>query len=472
MWNKIIYCLLLFSISLHSQNKVTKTKYNVLLLIIDDLRPELGCYSKPYVKSPNIDKLASQGILYTQSYCNVAVCGASRASLFTGLYPNRDRFLVAATHIDEDAKGVTTLPQLFKEKGYTTISYGKVFHIANDGMQSWTEAPWHPQFKSDYKEAEIWADYKSAENLNKDNKSGPAWEKADVNDEGYHSGKIAQKAVARLEALAKEDKPFFMAVGLIKPHLPFNAPAKYWDMYSEADIKLAPNPFLPEQAPKAALFNSLELRSYKNIPKGDTLVNSQTAKMLKHGYLACVSYSDALVGQVLDELKKTGLDKNTIVILLGDHGFSLGEHTFWGKHTCFDTSFKVPLIIKVPGIKPAKNASLISYVDLYPTICDWVGIAKSDHLQGKSKQIDLKDSEKKVEVVFSRFGNGETIITDQYAYTEYYNLKTRKYASRMLYDHYKDPLENVNVSEKAEYASIVERLSKKLKEHIGKVNKN
>jgi arylsulfatase A-like enzyme len=459
------------SVNLLSAKEPVKKQPNVLFIIVDDLRPELGCYGKSHIKSPNMDAFAAQGVLFQNNYCNVSVSGASRACLFTGLYPNRDHFVVAATHVDKDAPGITTLPQLFKENGYTTISYGKVFHIPDDAIQSWTETPWHPQYKDDFSYNGPWADYQSPENLNKDNITGPAWEKADVSDSAYHTGRIAQRAISRLHQLANEKKPFFMAVGLIKPHLPFNAPSKYWDMYDEKEIQLAPNPFMPQNAPKEARFTSPELRSYCNIPKKDTLVNDETARMLKHGYLACVSYSDAMVGKVLDELKKTGLDKNTIVVLLGDNGYSLGEHTHWVKHTCFYNSFHTPLIIKAPGLKPAKTEAVVSYVDIYPTICDMANIAKPAHLQGKSEIDILKNPKTKGGVALCRFVDGESIVTDKYGYTEYYNLKSRKYLSRMLYDHKKDSHENVNVAEKQEYAPIVAELSKQLRAHVEKVNK-
>jgi len=448
----------------------TSSKPNVLFIIVDDLRTELGCYGNSFVKSPNIDALAAQSVLFQNSYCNVSVSGASRACIFTGLYPNRDHFVLAETRLDKDAPGITTLPQLFKQNGYTTIGYGKIYQEIDDALQSWTELPWHPQYKDDFSYNGPWADYQSPENLHKDNKSGPAWEKADVNDSAYHTGKIAQKAIRRLDQLAKEKKPFFLTVGLIKPHLPFNAPSKYWDMYSANEIKLAPNPFVPANAPRESYFNYGELRGYCNMPKKDTLINEEKVRALKHGYLACVSYADAMVGKVLDELKKTGLDKNTIVVLLGDNGFSLGEHTHWGKHTCFYNSFHVPLIIKAPRIKAAKSKAVVSYIDIYPTLCDLAGITKPKHLQSKSDLELMKKPQTKGGIAFCRFVNGESIITEKYEYTEYYNTKTWKYESCMLYDHDKDPLENVNVAKKPEYASVVADLSCQLRDHITKVN--
>lgn len=461
----------LFSTNFLIAKEIKLKQPNVLFIIVDDLLTELGCYGNKVVKSPNIDALASQGVLFQNNYCNVSVSGASRACLFTGIYPNRKHFVRAETHIDLDAPGITTLPQLLKENGYTTISYGKVFHVHNDASQSWSEAPWHPQYKSEFNNAEPWTDYQSPENFNKDSKTGPAWEKANVSDTTYHTGRIAQRAIVRLRELAKTNKPFFMAVGLIKPHLPFNAPTKYWDLYSDKDVTLAPNPFMPDNAPKEAIYNSGELRSYANIPKKDSLINDEKAKMLKHGYLACVSYSDAMVGKVLEELKLSGLDKNTIVVLLGDNGYSLGEHTQWEKHTCFYNSFHVPLIIKAPGISFAKSTAVVSYVDIFPTICDLTGLTKPTHLQGKSEIDVLRNTNQNDGESYCRYVDGETIITGKYSYTEYYNLKTGKNLSRMLYDLEKDPLENINVSEKPEYAKIVNELHEKLRIHVEKVNK-
>ena len=451
-------------------------KPNILFIAVDDLRPELGCYGKSWIKSPNIDALANEGVLFQHSYCNIPVCGATRASILSGIYPTRTRFTTYFAKVDEDVPGVVTLPQQFKENGYETISFGKVFHHLSDGLQSWSETPWRPDYPTDIYTQEEWRDYRTHENLwtyndkNKGGLAGPAWEKADVPDDTYYDGKTANKAVEELRSLANSDKPFFLAIGFLKPHLPFNAPAKYWDLYSHDEIELAPNPFFPENAPDEARYNFDELRAYTNMPKGDTLVNDEQARRLKHGYFACVSYTDAMIGKVLQTLKETGLDKNTIVVLWGDHGWSLGEHTHWCKHTCFHNSLQTPLIIKAPEIKPAKTEALASYIDVYPTLCELAGIPKPAHLQGESIVNILKNPSLKGGEEYCRYPHGESVVTERYVYTEYYNPKTEEYISRMLYDHQNDPLENVNVSEKPEYKDVVLHLSEKLRAHVQRVN--
>lgn len=452
-------------------------KPNILFIAVDDLRPELGCYGKSWIKSPNIDALASEGVVFQRAYCNIPVCGASRASILSGVYPTRTRFTNYSTRVDEDMAGIVTLPQNFKESGYQTFSFGKVFHHPDDAaIRSWSETPWRPDYPTDIYTQEGWRDYQSNENIwtyndkSKGGAAGPAWEKAEVQDDNYYDGKTANKVVDKLRTLANSEKPFFVAVGFLKPHLPFNAPAKYWNLYPHNEIELAPNPFFPENAPKQAKFNFEELRSYTNMPKGDTLVNNEQARWLKHGYFACVSYTDAMIGKVLQALKETGLDKNTIVILWGDHGWSLGEHTHWCKHTCFHNSLQTPLIIKASGFKPARTETLASYIDVYPTLCELAGISKPSHLQGESIVNTMKQPLLSGGEEYCRYPNGESIVTERYVYTQYYNPKTGDYVSRMLYDHKNDPLENVNVADDSRYSEVVKELSKKLRAHVARVN--
>lgn len=453
----------------------TQKKKNVLFIIVDDLRPELSCYGAEQIHSPNIDKLAGSGCMFLHSYCNIPVCGASRASLFTGLYPSRSRFYSYKSFINEDAPGEVTMPEYFKNNGYFTCSFGKTIHHLDDALQSWSETPWRADYPNNIHKQEYWRDYRSPENLwTKDSLKplgapGPAWEKADVSDDTYYDGKTAEKVVDKLEKLSRSDKPFFLAVGFLKPHLPFNAPAKYWDMYTRDEIKLAPNPFMPENAPKEAWFNSPELRGYANIPNGKTPINDSLAYSLKHGYYACVSYTDAQIGKVMDKLKETGMDKNTIVVLLGDHGWSLGEHTHWTKHTCFYNCLHTPLIVRVPGEKPEKSKRITSYIDIFPSLCELTGLPVPEQLPGKSFAAELNNPEAKEGYIFSRYPNGETIVTGRYTYTEYYTPKG-KYLSNMLYDRDKDPMENKNIAGDPAMQETVKQLQNKLRKHISQVN--
>jgi iduronate 2-sulfatase len=439
-------------------SKSGNKKPNVLFLVVDDLRPQLGCYGHKQMLSPNIDHLASEGVLFTRSYCQVPVCGASRASLLTGVRPTRDRFISYDVWAEKDLPGALNLPKHFKNSGYHTISNGKVFHHSNDCRDSWSEAPWRPKGP--------WRNYLLEENKKLAQKEkdgrGPAYESADVPDNAYFDGMIADKAVSDLKRLADMDKPFFLALGFLKPHLPFNAPKKYWDLYKREKIDLADNPFRPKGAPDVALHNWGELRAYVGIPQKGPL-SDELARTLIHGYYACVSYTDAQIGRVLSELDRLGLRKNTIVILWGDHGWNLGEHGLWCKHCNFETSLHSPLIVTAPGIKgPVTSNALTEYIDIYPSLSELCNLPLPAHLQGKSF-VPLMKNPNLVwkEAVFSRYYYGDSVKTDRYRYTEWRGKNGQVYA-RMLYDHKTDPHENVNISELPQNKAIVEKLSKLL----------
>jgi arylsulfatase A-like enzyme len=293
-------CLLTYAAFGQSSEAADTSQPNVLFIIIDDLRPELGCYGNKLIQTPNIDRLATEGIRFERNYCQVPVCGASRASFLTGLPPTRSRFLEAVVEVDKDAPGVVTLPQYFKNNGYTTLGIGKIFHLVADSPQSWSEPAWRPNSLP----GQDWRNYLNPENIalkDKNNLNGPAFERADVPDNAYYDGQFADRAIARLKTLKEEQKPFFLALGFLKPHLPFNSPSKYWDLYPSNKIALAANPFRSHGAPDAAFHQWSELRSYLGIPKTGPL-DEDTARNLVHGYYAAASYTDALVGKVLAEL--------------------------------------------------------------------------------------------------------------------------------------------------------------------------
>ena len=435
-------------------------KPNVLFIVVDDLRPQLGCYGHKQMLSGNIDGLAADGVIFLRSYCQVPVCGASRASLLTGVRPTRDRFISYNVWAEKDLPGALSLPKHFKNNGYHTISNGKVFHHSNDCKDSWSENPWRPKG--------AWRNY-----LLEDNKKlaeqtsahkGPAFENADVPDNAYFDGMIADKAILDLRRLADTDKPFFLALGFFKPHLPFNAPEKYWDLYKREEIDLADNPFRPKGAPDAALHNWGELRAYAGIPKKGPLPET-IARTLIRGYYACVSYTDAQIGRVLAELDRLGLRDSTIVVLWGDHGWNLGEHGLWCKHCNFETSLHSPLIVTAPGIKGGKKTNaLTEYLDIYPSLCQLCDLPLPGHLEGNSFVLLLKNPNlpwKKA--VFSRYYNGDSVKTDRYRYTEWRRKNGTMYA-RMLYDHSVDLVENVNISELPENKELVKKLSKMLQE--------
>ena len=432
-----------------------KTRPNVLFIAVDDLRPQLGCYGHKQMISPNIDRLAADGVTFLRSYCQVPVCGASRASLLTGTRPTPDRFLGYDTWAQKDLPGALSVANHFRNNGYHTISNGKVFHHRTDCPDSWSEEPWRPKG--------AWQNYVLAESrkLAKQNPrgSGPPFESADVPDNAYFDGMIADKGISDLARLKRMEKPFFLALGFLKPHLPFNAPKRYWDMYKREDIDLADNPFRPKGAPDAALHNWGELRAYHGVPKTGPL-SDEAARTLIHGYYACVSCTDAQIGRVLAELDRLGLRDNTVVVLWGDHGWNLGEHGLWCKHCNFETSLHSPLLVRGPGIKAgARTNALTEYLDIYPSLCELCDLPLPAHLEGKSFVPLLKNpnlSWKKA--VFSRYFNGDSVKTDRYRYTEWRKKDSTTYA-RMLYDHQTDPYENVNISESPQNAELVKKLS-------------
>jgi len=418
---------------------------NVLFIAVDDLRPELACYGKQHMHSPNIDRLAESGVLFERAYCMVPTCGASRASLMTGIRPARKRFVSYLAWAEKDAPGITTFNTQFRKNGYYTVSLGKIFHHPQDNAAGWSEPAWRPKGVRWYRRPENHALHMKRQKQGR-RKRGPAWESADVPDNAYADGLLAERAIADLQRLKARKEPFFLAVGFFKPHLPFVAPKKYWDLYDHEKIQLPGNYHPPKNAPKESIHSSGELRAYAGIPaKGP--VSEQTARNLIHGYYACVSYTDAQIGKLLDELDRLDLANNTIVVLWGDHGWNLGEHTLWCKHSCYETSMQIPLIVRAPGIAGGgRRAALIESIDLYPSLCELAGLPLPEHLQGRSFAALMADPQAEwKQAAVGRFQNGDTIRTDTFRFTEYTNAKGRL-ISQMLYDHAVDPGENANVA--------------------------
>ncbi|MCD6596525.1 MAG: sulfatase, partial [Bacteroidales bacterium] len=436
----ILFALIL--ISCHTVQKKEQRQPSILFIAVDDLRPELGCYGQLQIKSPNIDKLAAEGLTFINAYCNVPVCGASRASLLTGIRPSMNRFVNWHTYAQDDAPDAISLPEHFKNNGYYTLSLGKVFHHIDDMAESWSEKPWSPVEETGY------LDYISKENkeiMASIAERGFPFEIVDVDDESYHDGKIALRAIEKLKQLKMQDKPFFLATGFLRPHLPFNAPQKYWDLYPEESIHLPDNYFNPKNVPDIAIHKFGELRAYFGVP-AEGAVSDKMAHELIRGYYASVSYVDAQIGKVLDALEVLGLAENTIVILWGDHGWQLGEHALWCKHANFKTSLNAPLIIKTPGFKgQLKTKGLVEFIDIYPSLCELAGLSLPDQLHGKSFVPFLKDPGLHWKnAVFSRFHKGESVITKRYLYTEWFDEEGNGF-DRMIYDHENDPEENVNI---------------------------
>jgi iduronate 2-sulfatase len=453
----------LVGLLLSMANLAAAARPNVLFIAVDDLRPELACYGKQQIHSPNIDRLARSGILFERAYCMVPTCGASRASLMTGIRPSPNRFVNYLAWAEKDAPGRVTLNTHFKRNGYFTVSLGKVFHHPGDSAEGWSRPAWRPRGVPQYRIAENAQRHarRSAE-LGRRGR-GPAYESAEVEDNAYMDGRIADQAIAELGRLKNQDQPFFLAVGFLKPHLPFVAPRKYWDLYDETEIRTPENFHEPENAPPEAIHTFGELRAYADIPSSGQLSNEMARKLI-HGYYACVSYTDAQVGKLLDQLDRLGIADNTIVVLWGDHGWNLGEHTLWCKHCCFETSMHAPLIVRAPGVEGNRRTrGLTEFIDIYPSLCELAGLEPPGHLQGLSFAPLLADPQLAWKpAAVGRFRNGDTIRTDTFRFTEYTN-KNGRLLSRMLYDHSNDPNENVNVAERPVHRETTESLAEELR---------
>ncbi|MGB5419828.1 sulfatase [Algibacter sp.] len=454
----VLVCLSCASKPKTEATKHINKKPNILFIAVDDLRPELNFYGANHIKSPNLDQLAGESLVFNRAYCNVPVCGASRASLMTGARPTRKRFIDAHTKKNEDYPKAISLPMLLKQNGYTTISNGKIYHYNKDDASAWDEM-WQPDKLWSYALPE-------SQEIRENTKRGLPFEIAKVHDSVYRDGKLALKVIKDLNKLKESNQPFFLTMGLAKPHLPFTAPKKYWDMYDRDAIKFPESYIQPETTPKQAFHNFGELRQYENIPKKGDLPD-ELAKELIHGYYACVSYIDAQIGFVLDELKRLELEDDTIVILWGDHGWNLGDHKLWCKHVTFETALRTPLIIKVPGkTKGEKTDAIIEYIDIYPSLTELVGLEAPNTVEGKSFVPIINGETSKKDWAVSKFKDAVTLIKGDLFYTEWTDDKGVAYA-RMLFDHKTDPLELDNLTEKPEYKEIVEQLAIELREKWG-----
>ena len=451
---------------------------NVLFFAFDDLKPELNCYGEHQIISPNLDKLATTGMKFTQTYCQQAVCSPSRTSLLTGLRPDSTQVYNLTTHFRENVPDVVTLPQHFAQNGYVTMGMGKIYHGGLNDKLSWTaEAP--KVHGGSYVSKEVVADQKArrAEGHKKglrgtrlyNYSAGPPVENADVPDNAYYDGGLADAAKTALNSLAEQDKPFFLAVGFHKPHLPFTSPKRYWDLYDPDSITLASNPEAPEGAPAIAMHTFGELRAYQGIPKEGPLSDEQARKLI-HGYYACVSFVDAQIGKVLDELQRLGLSDNTLVIVWGDHGWHLGDHGLWCKHTNFESATRVPMLVRVPGARTAGQqcAALTEFVDIYPSLCELAGLPIPAHVEGTSfaPLIDQPKLPWK-RASFSQYPRGMimgySMRTNRYRYTEWIRPGGEIDAVE-LYDHRNDPQENHNLAVVAPPKELLEQFGKQLHE--------
>lgn len=441
---------------------------NVVFIAVDDLRPELGCYGNDVVISPNLDQLASQGTVFREHFVTVPTCGASRYSLLTGRLPRVRQELSNAIfetrsgqHANEAAAPESFVEHL-RRNGYYTVGIGKISHSADGRIYGYTEpvgdelelpSSWDEmlfdagQWETGWNAFFAYAD--GSNRNGRDSKVKP-YESGQVDDRGYPDGLTADLAVKKLGELAGKEKPFFLGVGFFKPHLPFNAPEKYWNLYDRETIPLTPSPGIPENVHPSSLHESGEFNRYSLGEERASLerpVSDAYARKLKHAYFASVSYVDAQIGKVLDRLRELGLEENTIVIVWGDHGWHLGDDRVWGKHTIFDWSLRSPLIIRTPdGKKGAYANHVVGSVDIYPTLMELCGINTPQGTDGASFARLLKrpGSKRWKNVAYSYYRNGITVRTPRYRLTRYFR---KEQPVIELYDHRNDPFEKKNVAE-------------------------
>lgn len=476
----LVLCQIALMLCLASSADAAAPKYNVLFIAVDDLRPQLGCYGHEEMVTPALDKLAREGRRFNHHYVQVPTCGASRCALLTGQYPATPAAYEngAFSALDRTAGAApVSLPALFRQHGYKTVSIGKITHEPDgrrrDGEPelpyAWDEVGMpHGEWK------DAWAAFFGyADGTTRVVGQTPATERADVPDTAYADGLIANAAVAKLDEL--KDTRFFLAVGFIKPHLPFNAPSRYWDLYDAATIPAPPNPEPPANVdPAISLHGSREMRgNYGGLSRKGP-VTPEEASHLRHAYRACVSYVDAQIGRVLAELDRLGLSESTIVVVWGDHGWHLGEHGVWGKHTLHEVALRSPLIVRLPQMHapgiPAEG--LVESVDIFPTLAELCGLPIPDELLGESFSQLLGDPQatgKQAVYGFWRNGRGHSIRTPRYRLTQWTAAEdTSNVVQSELYDHENDPNETVNVA--GAHPEVVELLSQRLRRTVPLLN--
>ncbi len=494
------------AISAVSLNATAKEERpNVLFLSVDDLKPLLGCYGSDVVKTPNIDRLAARGTVMMNNYCQQAICAPSRMSMFTGLRPDTTKIWDLRAKLLTECPDAFTMQEYFKEHGYETAGSGKVMHGArNEHPRSWTIPFCHHRelpFNEDYpipahdnafyqgeKEHKVY-DELIAENVPSsqwkvrfdwmaERDAMPSTECLDLPDDAYVDGAQAKYHMALMEKLSKKGTPFFLTVGFCKPHLPFVAPKKYWDLYDRDKIELAPYQEMALNSPGFAYHQWGELKSYSDIPrKWNTPLEKDDQYKIIHGYYACVSYIDAQVGKLLDKLDELDIADNTIIVLWGDHGWHLGDHGQWCKHTNFEQATKAPLIFAAPGYKGGQKAVTMSeFVDIFPTLCELADLDVPEELEGASLVPAMQNPDTIVKDFsisqYPRGGKrmGYTLRTERYRLTLWMKndwRSTQEFDESLveaveLYDYKKDPLETVSRQNDPEYTGVLKELKEKM----------
>lgn len=459
-------------VNAQSDNKESK---NVLFIIADDMRPEFGCYNSPIIQTPNIDRLAQKGVLFTNAYCNIPVSGASRTSLLTGVRPTKTKIKKWDT-TTADVPTATPMNEYFTAIGYNTISNGKVYHDPNDQREHWSTIRDVSNFV-----AESSYDYKLESNQditeqynNKESKlRGWYAEGADCDDSEYQDYKVTSQTIEDLQQLSKSDEPFFLACGFSRPHLPFIVPQKYFDMYDPSQIEL-PNSWklkegnnIPYEARKGV---GGELNFYSGVTRNTNNRSVEETQEIIRGYYASVSFIDAQIGRLLDELDRLGIADNTTVILIGDHGWNLAEHGgMFCKQTILYHAIRSTMIISAPdGLEGHRSNEVVEFVDLYPTICDLAGVEAPQHLEGESiKELCYNQEAKSKGYAVARWQDGWTYTDGRYFYSEWYD-NNDEVTANMLFDHTNGIDDNYNLVDKPYYQKKVAELQGQYIERRGK----
>lgn len=438
------------------------TKPNVLFLICDDLNCDLGSYGHPLVQSPNIDRLAERGVRFTRAYCQYPLCGPSRASFMTGLYPDQTLIRRNAIYIREHVPNVRTLAQMFRSEGYIAARVGKIFHYnvpkhigtsGHDDPYSW-DVTINPRGRDVEEESKIFS-------LVPGQYGGTmSWLAAEGTDEEQTDGIGAREAIKLLREYAGEGRSFFLAVGLYRPHTPYVAPRKYFELYPREKI------VVPKEPP--GYIETIPPPARRSIRRKEDQIDlaEATARQAMQAYYASITFADAQVGKILDALEETGLAANTVVLFTSDHGYHMGEHGHWQKTTLFENAARVPLIVAGPGVtaRGQSTDALAEMVDLYPTLAELCGWKGPDSLAGVSLVSALRDPRARPRTdALTQYANGYSLRTERHRYTEWGDAGR---LGRELYDHETDSVEMVNLAELPEHAGTVAKLSARLRQRV------
>lgn len=498
----VVLCFVAIACLLTHSNALADSP-DVLLIMVDDLRPMLGCYGDTRVRTPHIDRLASRGVVFERAYCQYAKCGTSRLSLLSGLrpdaigvYSNNVRDVVRFRKRRPDA---VSIPRWFKQQGYHTQSFGKLYHDGWDSAGDWS-VPSSPG-----RDREMWeitdADEPAGPTIIAERFDCPVMQSPDIPDNHLFAGRMTDQVI-RVMQRRSSSGPQFLAVGYRRPHLPFIAPRRYFELYTPDASWLATSAEPPEKSPVMAWFNSdgyvgsakrvgltmpispdrqqaiawngYEMRSYNGVPNHGPIPEAVQLRLLQ-AYAACISYVDAQIGRLLTTLDKSPRGRETVVILASDHGWHLGEHSAWSKMTNFEVATRVPMIVAGPGITPGRTRTIAELVDLYPTLCDLTGTPQPRHLEGESllETIDNpgKADEKSVAISqYSRFRDrylGTALRTDRHRFVRWVETETGKVVHYELYDHSQDGDETRNLAASGTREELISLLEFRLLEVVG-----